>query len=92
MDCHTPGFPLHHYRSLLKLMSIQSVMPSSHLILCHPLLLLPPIPPSFRVFINNNGQMWFADLVDTLRHCVEYDLLDLGSGLYQKLQHPQAVL
>ena len=36
--------------SLPKLMSIKSVMPSSHLILCHPLLLLPPIPPSIRVF------------------------------------------
>ena len=36
--------------SLLKLMSIESVMPSSHLILCRPLLLLPPIPPSIRVF------------------------------------------
>ncbi|KAB0354756.1 hypothetical protein FD755_022215 [Muntiacus reevesi] len=36
-------------QSLLKLMSIESVMPSSHLILCHPLLLLPPIPPSIRV-------------------------------------------
>src|SRR5574341_541762 len=33
-------------------MSIESVMPSSHLILCHPLLLLPPIPPSSRVFSN----------------------------------------
>ena len=39
-------------RSLLKLMSIESVMPSSHLILCRPLLLLPPIPPSIRVFSN----------------------------------------
>ena len=39
-------------RSLLRLMSIKSVMPSSHLILCHPLLLLPPIPPSIRVFSN----------------------------------------
>ena len=37
-------------RSLLKLMSMESVMPSSHLILCRPLLLLPPIPPSIRVF------------------------------------------
>ena len=36
--------------SLLKLMSIESVMPSNHLILCHPLLLLPPTPPSIRVF------------------------------------------
>ena len=38
--------------SLLKLRSIESVMPSSHLILCHPLFLLPPIPPSIRVFSN----------------------------------------
>ena len=37
-------------RSLLKPMSIESVMPSSHLIFCLPLLLLPPIPPSIRVF------------------------------------------
>ena len=39
-------------RSSLRLMSIESVMPSSHLILCHPLLLLPPFPPSIRVFSN----------------------------------------
>ena len=38
-------------RSSLRLMFIESVMPFSHLILCHPLLLLPPIPPSIRVFI-----------------------------------------
>src|SRR5574340_183210 len=37
-----------------KLMSIESVMPSSHLILCHPLLLLPPTPPSIRVFSNES--------------------------------------
>ena len=40
--------------SLLKLMSIESVMPSSHLILCHPLPLLPPTPPSIRVFSNES--------------------------------------
>ena len=39
-------------RSSLRLMSIESVMPSSHLILCRPLLLLPPIPPSIRVFVQ----------------------------------------
>ena len=38
-----------------KLMSIESVMPSSHIILCHPLLLLPPIPPSIRVFSNESA-------------------------------------
>ena len=41
-------------RSSLRLTSIELVMPSSHLILCHPLLLLPPIPPSIRVFSNES--------------------------------------
>ena len=41
-------------RSSLKLTSIESVMPSSHLILCRPLLLMPPIPPSIRVFSNES--------------------------------------
>ena len=41
-------------RSSLKLRSIELVMPSSHLILCRPLLLLPPIPPSIRVFSNES--------------------------------------
>ena len=41
-------------RSSLRLTSIESVMPSSHLILCHPLLLLPPIPPSITVFSNES--------------------------------------
>ena len=41
-------------QSLLKLIPIESVMPSSHLILCRPLLLLPPIPPSIRVFSNES--------------------------------------
>ena len=41
-------------RSSLKLLSIESVMPSSHLILCCPILLLPPIPPSIRVFSNES--------------------------------------
>ena len=40
--------------SSLKLTSIKSVMPSSHLILCHPLLLLPPVPPSITVFSNES--------------------------------------
>ena len=40
-------------RSSLKFMSVELVMPSSHLILCRPLLLLPPIPPSIRVFVRS---------------------------------------
>ena len=45
---------INNSRSLLKLTPIESVMPSSHLILCRPLLLLPPIPPSIRVFSNES--------------------------------------
>ena len=46
------SFTISH--NLLKLMSIESVMPSNHLSLCRPLLLLPPIPPSIRVFSNKS--------------------------------------
>ena len=50
-DCSTPGFPvLHHLLELLKLMSIESVMPFNHLILCRPLLLLPSFFPSSESF------------------------------------------
>ena len=55
MNLSTPGLPVHHHLpSSLKLKSIESVMPSSQLILCHPLLLLPPIPPSIRVYSNES--------------------------------------
>ena len=51
----TPGLPvITNSRSSLKFMPIKSVMLSSHLILCRPLLLLPPIPPSIRVFSNES--------------------------------------
>ena len=56
MNHSTPGPPVHHQLpSLPKLMCIESVMPSSHLILCRPLLFLPPIPPSIRVFSNESA-------------------------------------
>ena len=55
-DCSTPGFPvLHHLQSLLKLMSIESVMTSNHRILCHSLLLLPLIFPSISFFSNESA-------------------------------------
>ena len=50
IDCSTPGFLSITNSQILKLMSIESVMPSNHLILCHPRLLLPSIFPSIRVF------------------------------------------
>ena len=55
MNRSTPGLPVrHNTRSLLKLMSIESGMPSNHLVLCHPLLLLPSVFLSIRVFSNES--------------------------------------
>ena len=54
MNCSTPGLPVHHQLLEFTQMCIESVMPSSHLILYHPLLLLPPIPPSIRVFFSES--------------------------------------
>ena len=55
MNCSTPGSPvLTISQSLLKLMFMELVMPSNHHILCHPLLLLPSIFPSIRVFSNES--------------------------------------
>ena len=56
MDCSTPGFPVHHHLlELAQIMSIESVMPSNHLIFCCPLFLLPSIFPSIRVFSNESA-------------------------------------
>ena len=56
MDCSTEGFPvLQHLLELAKLLFIESVMPSNHLILCHPLLLLPSIFPSISIFSNESA-------------------------------------
>ena len=55
IDCSTPGITGHHQlQELLKLMSIESVMPSNYLILCHHLLLQPSIFPSIRAFSNES--------------------------------------
>ena len=55
MNHSTPGLPVHpNSRSSPRLTSIESVMPSSHLILSRPLLLLPPVPPSIRVSSNES--------------------------------------
>ena len=66
-------------RSSLRLTSIESLMPSSHLILCRPLLLLPPIFPSIRVFSNESVLISFR--VDWL------DLLAVQGTLKSLLQH-----
>ena len=56
IDCSTPGFPvLHQLPELAQLMSVESVIPSNHFILCCPLFLLPSIFPSIRVFSNESA-------------------------------------
>ena len=54
MNRSTPSLPVHHQLLEFTETSIKSVMPSSHLILCRPLLLLPPIPSSIRVFSSES--------------------------------------
>ena len=71
-------------RSSPKLMYIESVMPSSHLILCRPLLLLPPIPPRVRVFSNESTlqsrwpKAWSSALASDLPKKPRADLLQNG--------------
>ena len=61
-------------------MSLVSMMPSNHLILCHPLLLLPPIPPSIRVFSNESAlRMWWP----------KYWIFSLGISPFN--EHPRLV-
>ena len=55
ITAHQASLSITNSQSLLKLMPIESVMPSSHLIFCRPLLFLPPIPPSIRVFSNDSS-------------------------------------
>ena len=55
LNCTTPGFPvLHHLPELLKLLSTESMMPSNHLILCRPVLLLPSVFLTIRIFANES--------------------------------------
>ena len=69
MDCSMPAsLSFTISRSLLKHMSIQSVMTSNHLILCHPLLFLPSIVPSIRVFSNFFDDC-HSDWCEMIPHC-----------------------
>ena len=103
MSCSTPGpLSITNSQSSLRLMSIKLVMPSSHLILCRPLLLLPPIPPSIRVFSNTSAlhmrwpKYWSFNfsIIPSTEHpgliCFRMDWLDLPAvqgTLKSLLQH-----
>ena len=100
MDCTTPGIPILYYFQAFGLMFIESVTPSNHLILCHPLL-LPSIFPSIRVFPNESAlitcpQYWSFSF--SIRPSNEYsglisfridwfDLLAVQGTLKSLLQH-----
>ena len=104
MDCSTPGFSVHHQLpEMFKLMSIKSVMPSNHLILCHPFLLPRSIFPSIRVFSNESvlhikwAKYWSFSF--SISPSNEYsglisfrtdwfDLLEFQETLKSLLQHP----
>ena len=66
---HQASLSITNSRSSLRLTSIRLVMPSSHLILCHPLLLLPPIPPSIRVFLWVNSLHEMAKVLEFQQGC-----------------------
>ena len=66
ITAHQASLSITNSQSSLKLMSIELVMPSSHLILCCPLLLLPPIPPSIRVLSSESTSK--ERLLHTVRH------------------------
>ena len=83
MNHSTPGLlSITNSRSSLRLVSIESVMPSSHLILCRPLLLLPPIPPSIRVlfqWVNSSHEVAkVSALASFLPRNPRVDLLQSG--------------
>ena len=104
MDCSMPDFPvLHCLRSLLKLMSTELVMPSKHLTLCRPLLLLPSIFPTIRDFFSESvlhiGSPKYWSFSFSISSSDEYsglvsfriawiDLLDVQGTLKSILQHP----
>ena len=99
---HQASLSITNSRSLPKLISIESVMPSNHLILCHPLLLLPSVFPSIRVFFNESVLRirWpkYGSFIFNITPCNEYsglisfridwlDLLAVQGTLKHLLQH-----
>ena len=97
---HEASLSITNSRSLLKLMSIESVMPSNHLILCHPLLLLPSVFPSIRVFPNESvlpirwPKYWSFSISPSSEYSGlisfridQFDLLAVQGTLKSLLQH-----
>ena len=103
MDCSMPGFPVHH--QLPEHTCIMLVMPSNHLILCYPLLLLPSIFPSIRIFSSESvlcirwPKYWsfsfsispFNEYLGLMSFRIDWlDLLAVQGTLKSLLQHPSS--
>ena len=92
MDCSTPGSPvLHCFPELAQITSIESVMPSSHLILCHPIL-LPSVFPSIRVFSSQSAphirwpEYWSLSLSFSISPSNEYsELISFSTEWFELL-------
>ena len=96
MNCSMPGLPVHHQLpEFTQPMSIESVMPSNHLILCHPLFFLPSIFPNIEVFSNESAlctrwpMYWsFSEHPGMLSFRMDWlDLLAVQGTLKSLLQH-----
>ena len=102
LQAHQASLSFTIFQSLLKFMSIKLVMPSNHLVLCRPLLLLPPIPPSIRVFSRESAlrirQPKYWSFSFSICPCIEYsglisfrmdwlDLFAVQGTLERLLQH-----
>ena len=101
MNCSTPDFPITNSQGLLKLMSIKLVMPSKHLMLYHPLLLLPSVFPSIRVFpvsqlfssggqsigVSDSASVFPMNIKDWFLRIDWFYLLEVQGTLESLLQH-----
>ena len=100
MNRSTPGLPVHHkLPESTQTHDHRAIQPSSHLILCCPLLLLPPIPPSIRVFSNESTlrmrwpKYWsFSEHPGLIFRMVWLDLLAVQGALKSLLQHHSSKL
>ena len=105
MDCSTPGLPVHHQLpESTQTMSIESVMPSNHLILCRPLLLLPSVFPSISVFSNESAfciswpKYWsFSFSISPCNESVQFSCSVMSDSLNRSMpglpvhhQHPES--
>ena len=98
ITAHQASLSITNSRSSLRLTSITSVMPSSHLILCHPLLLLPLIAPSIRIFSNESilrmrwPKYWSFSFSIIPSKEIHWSCMDVRVGLWRRLSAEELML